>query len=1729
MASSAEVNARRALVNASKQRRKPSNTDNAVNAILEGARNLAPLPEVESDSGGLAGFLETPVIKHALDALSVGTYATANIGDEVVKSAKAAKEGNAGEAILKALTAVPVGLAEGVQGGLGNDDHTTTWSNVLDNAIGKPSEGDTAGNITRGVAGFVGDVALDPLTYLTVGIAPAIKGGVRGAQKFAAAEKAEKKVGDAVSVAGGKEQFGTSKIDAFVKGAKKGHQNFKMDEKAASQFRRQKRQLKNKSHDEQVEWLEENVDGLLPAVAMRLIDDVKRAENAQEAVRKTAKKPNKDAEDLGVAVDAPKIIDENINEKTLLDNILNNPSPGIKSLDDIDVTPGASSPRIRPVGLGKTKPPTLEAKVVDRLSNLRAEAPVKAADATPTGATAAPEIEFDNLDRWMKDINKNGGPQTTAAGTIVSSKKLYNEYRVAKQSGPDAIREWMERRLNDSDRTSFLRETEDVIPPKSVGDNGDGTTGNIRYISKDIRAGKIDAKQFEDLAGTDDPKKVAAFLDKIAKTPAFKEADKELRAYNTGTRLGISKPERGISGHALLARVSDNFDAEDILASKIPATEAEAFEFLEAKYTESALKLAAHPRAAELRSIADDLFYSAVGIQKLPGGEKVTKFKKATTNGPGQGAKLEKEWNTHANMYHVGRAIREGQRLGKTASERDSIIMTILNDVDNRLRLAGIDPHLSNMKIARDSVVVRLSASDVFNALPKSARMKYIFGTGHRKNQINEVLPTTILDVAETLVRSITRLNPDGTPNFDAGTVKAIDALSGTFGVKHGNRTIGNNLDEFTERKNWEAVIVDVAGRDSPEFKAFQSAGLHADKKKVYEQVKAVHPEKASKAQMKRLDANVNGVLQVFLKGLRDGEPNVLSDLVATNMRNAAVHSGNVTERIAQMSKEHAERILATFNGGTPTEFLNELVATPPWPHNGKIDPAIFKMREELKLVAQSQVVNAHEAKHFEAIGDVTKNASKPHNANEAAARNAKAYQPLPEREAVKTIKKEEITEDTLHEYADIAMRETNIDVVYRTFGPSRFFNKRAGLNRSFDTVTSSTHAATHIMTGFHNVLKSWAARGVTKEQARVAFKEIQANDGTIPLSPFAQEMNDTISFMFSADPKVNNFLTRNTVGPEHFNKVLDSIMEDEAIRVPIDATPAEMAQVWKTWNVENPIDFFSKMMRAMVKTSEDISMGASFTREFGSSVPAPGYKKIRDSSNSSEFLPLIDNTLYYPVELIDEIPMISRLMLESRTFKPGTKLHTFITRVFDPVISNLKMTQTTLKPGHHVMSVAGDGLRNSLAGMGGSTKEYGQMWRIIHTKFGALKDQGDMDKWANVKEIVHSVDVGKNTNQRGEKMLIGGKQVYVGHDELYSIMQQKGVILPPHIGGVDVDEMADFDQFSQAGNAVIRGIDKVTSSVDRLANPNHGKYSLNNFTAHRDSLMRGALFLHFAQSRSFKSLDDAAEYASRKVREWAPTSADLGGFEAKIMRRTFMYYTWLRGMLPRVIEGAITRPGVAMAPSKAMYNLAIANGLDPSSIGDPFPQDSMFPSWYSEKVLGPQWETSDGDLWGFNPTSPVMDVANSLGSGVTPEDLLNGKAIPKIGGTLLNMATPWAKAPAELLLGQTLDGGRPIEDNSQYLTDMIGPVRVASRIAGKDPIPSINPDGQIAFANRTGSKYEFGLDDDFGPNAAHELVNWALGMGATNYTSDSALNSAKYEEAQKLRQEKEEWNRYGG
>lgn len=1667
-------------------------------SILAGAASSAaalPMPAAKKEeSNWWNDVVNTPVIKNIIDALSVGTYMVGNYAnfatqteegknETIRKAAEAWAKGDKLGSALDIIGANDIGagrigasIGKGLSAAAGNDSDVATFSDTVKN-LQSHAGIDTNSPESRNVqfwGGLAGDIAFDPTNLLGLGAATAAtKGAVRGSKQFGSEKALAARTG-ALS-----ESVAPTRWDNVKKQSKLEIDKYRQSEFDAQQGRIARRQLKKNGSDvDKAKYIVENLQTLRPAVLRSIAKTMDDKEGAIAAHLD------------GLTTDDMATLASKLDEST----------PDTLPIDIVDdAGRTAEVPQTAPtkykyepkvVGLSSAKEPTEAEKLFDALGEFRT---------TNRKPVYTPEV-IHNVETYIgaqlakgTDMSKIKSSELTKLGV------RYEHIPLIKQG----------------------TKLDSIADVTSVGD--------LKSIVRDIRNGKINGTALAPLyerVGSQDPKDIAKFISDFSKTEDFKEAAKNIGKYGT-KRTGESPlPWIGVSGHGKLAIPGQGFTQADILSAKTPANPEQSRKFLESRYKQSAVELASNPRGAELRNLADDIFKETIDVQRVPAGPRRSN-RGASVSKDMKEAKFETKYNTHSAMYRVSRTIHALRGMNfKTQAQFDDAFMQVLKDVDDRLRLAGFDQHLTNMAMQGDKLAVRLAPSDVFGLMTREMRVKYIHGRKSFKNPLDEFLPTTILDLAETLVRSATRLTPEGKIDTKAMVLNAIRTLQGTFG-KHveGKREIAKNLDINTWNKNHEAILQAIdKERGTTYLSQFKEAKLQADKNSLIDLVMKQNPDIYQKIATKRMDVVTNDLIVAFTKGMADGKPSIVSGLVNTNMRNAALFGGTVAKEIGQASAEYSAKVLAALDNGTIGDFLSELVTNPSLAIADVGARAVF--RENVDTIRMS-VANADEMAHAKASNRNVK------GEGNGAANNADAYQKSPQLVDEMAKKPEDINTEILF---DLTMRELNRDILFRKYGTTRFFNKRTGMPKSFEVIEGSSHASQLLMTGFHEIIRGWRAKGWTPEMLRIAMKQVQAGQASDEIS---MAVDGVMKQMFDSN-KVN-FMSRNSVGPAHFNRILKSVGFNDSYKIPVDGTVDEMANAWKEWDITHVEDFLSKLMGAMVKTSEDISIGASFTRHFGSDVPAPGFKRVVDPKNLNPLFPLIDTSKYYPQEVIDEMVHIGRLMTESRSFKPGTALHTFVTKIMDPTISTLKMTQTTLKPGHHVMSVIGDMWRNNLAlstigfmNPARQAKLYQESAQILYHSVGEIEELSDLQRFTKIQDISNEIKVGTNT--KGPALYFGniGKGGNISDKQLYDIMRTNGIALPAHLGGMAEDFLTDpLGGLDNSGNAFVRGVNKVTTGIDRLANPLKPKfgmknpYSLNKFTANRDTWTRGALFIGALRSRKFRNLDDAVEYATGIVRKWAPTAVDLASQESKYARRFIFYYTWIRGMAPRIIESALMRPGIATIPNKAMYELAKSNGIDLQSIGDPFPDDQLFPDWYTERVIGPQYVSHDGDLWGANPTGPLGDILNSLGSNVKPKDFLSTDAYTKTAGTILNMSTPWFKAPIELTMGSTIDRNVPIPDRLQYLQDLIGPARVVSKMTGKELYLAPGPEG-LAQPNRTESKFKEGMtDEERAQNALPELLNWATGLGFTNYTSDSAEKSAEFQKKAELQAEKKKYERF--
>jgi hypothetical protein len=206
-------------------------------------------------------------------------------------------------------------------------------------------------------------------------------------------------------------------------------------------------------------------------------------------------------------------------------------------------------------------------------------------------------------------------------------------------------------------------------------------------------------------------------------------------------------------------------------------------------------------------------------------------------------------------------------------------------------------------------------------------------------------------------------------------------------------------------------------------------------------------------------------------------------------------------------------------------------------------------------------------------------------------------------------------------------------------------------------------------------------------------------------------------------------------------------------------------------------------------------------------------------------------------------------------------------------------------------------------------------------------------------------------------------------------------------------------------------------------------------------------------------------------------------------------FYHWNRGAIQAVTETLLMNPGRVVAFNKAYYNIAIAAGIEPDSMFDPFPDDQLFPSFLQDQMEGPLFEAG-GRYFGLRPGIATFDVLNQFASG-NPID------------TVLDNANPMFKIPIELLTGTRLGTQSRIRDYSDYLDSSIPGFNYGANVSGQSITGSFY---SLLTGGGFDPQYQFELGNKDSRDQIISAVNWLLGIGLTDYSRPSYIRFAEQE-----------------
>lgn len=596
--------------------------------------------------------------------------------------------------------------------------------------------------------------------------------------------------------------------------------------------------------------------------------------------------------------------------------------------------------------------------------------------------------------------------------------------------------------------------------------------------------------------------------------------------------------------------------------------------------------------------------------------------------------------------------------------------------------------------------------------------------------------------------------------------------------------------------------------------------------------------------------------------------------------------------------------------------------------------------------------------------------------------------------------------------------------------------------------------------------------RSVGYDRAKQIWSDIQAGiDGPAGAAEYGK-MHQIISETFDV-------LRRSGIDPEHLNSNLGKYQLNRE-RFALRGKNWEQAyDSWKHWgDLEDPLNVLSRFYAAAQKTRVEKEMFDRFSLDFGSKVPKPGYGRIVASKGGSRVAHLIDTRMYYPQEVIQNLHSLDQTMKELA--KPSSRNK--LIKTFDEVTHKLKSGLTIYRPGHHMRNAYGDAWLNFMDGVV-NPSYYKKAWGILATRGDHYSPEAlkhiDLESFVPNGRIVTSVNV-------------NGKRIDVDENMAYLLMRDSGN-LPTYSSLEDLGAATTYGQPS-----------KVNEGKISLTTPTGGRAHKVATTVSevRDHYFRAAHFVKLLEDtkslkvvpRAGESFDQAARRAlldksfelTARVRKFHPDGTDLQRFERNGLKRGILFYSWIRKMIPLVIETTVMNPGRALAFPKATYTLAEAQGIDLNGLGDPFPADQLFPAWMGG-TQGPVAGNSSYGYIGMRPGNPMMDIFDQYLSSP-------GQAYQ----TIIGATHPMIKMPYELATGATTQGV-PINDLGKYALGQVPFGSLVNTLAGK-PVGGVSASDQTYDPN--------GIRD---PKAL-ALINTLTGLGLIDMSKPSYVKTGEFD-----------------
>ena len=626
-------------------------------------------------------------------------------------------------------------------------------------------------------------------------------------------------------------------------------------------------------------------------------------------------------------------------------------------------------------------------------------------------------------------------------------------------------------------------------------------------------------------------------------------------------------------------------------------------------------------------------------------------------------------------------------------------------------------------------------------------------------------------------------------------------------------------------------------------------------------------------------------------------------------------------------------------------------------------------------------------------------------------------------------------------------------------------------------------------------------SRALTRPQFVEAFRAVQK--GFAPTDPAVAaqlgKVNDIMSQMFDVSHSMvkpsllDSPFFRNNASITHINAAMakyvpgdfsfDAALAAEKVTAESPFIMHHAAEQWKTWDVKDPAAFINGMYTSLAKINLDMSTAQTFWKVASdlnstvptlSKVPLPGFSRISNESGKSLFAKYLPDNVYVRDEVLDQLHMSD--LLTQQSLDLSGDFGRFITTVYKPVQDLWKTGMTVMNPTHHIRNMVSDASLTYLAEGWTSKDIYRRALHVMGTR-------DSYDNWSAIKAIQ-----GMGETPNAGKIIIAKSSLFpdgITADGLYSALAQRG----------NLPQFRTLESLDDLTGESVSGLQKMQTNLL------HTKQMrvVGGITELRDHYARVAHAIQILESpkhmRQFKSAQEALDFASARVRKFHPDGSDLTSTE-QAFKLIIPFYSWQRKTIPLIVESMLTHPARITAFPKASYALATSMGVNPDSLTDPFPQDQMFPSYLTDQIDGPQFQIN-GKYYGINPGFAGNDIINTYGNG-NPEKAIMGSI------------SPFIRSPFELAAGAQVGTGAKINDTSDYIDSQLPGIAPISRITGDSVTGSI-----LSLLQGKGLDQQYQIkkgNKDQGTNSLISATNWLLGSGITPMSQPNQINYAEIE-----------------